>query len=160
MADFQKQVSHLVEVFVAQITAVARDAAVNTLNAAIDAANRALQGTRVPGAATPRATPGTRVVAPLPRSARPKGAKRPQAELAVLQAHLADFIRLNPGLRVEELNRKMGTTTKDVANPLRKLIAEGVVRTEGEKRSTQYFATDAVVRGSAAAVAPRRRTRA
>jgi len=56
-----------------------------------------------------------------------------------LAKRLVDFIQRNPGLRVEQINSELGTTTRDVALPLRKLMADGVIRTEGEKRSTQYF---------------------
>ena len=34
----------------------------------------------------------------------------------------------------------VGTTTKDLALPIRKLISDGALKTKGEKRSTTYFA--------------------
>ena len=48
--------------------------------------------------------------------------------------------RTNPGLRIEQINKQLGTTTKDLALPIRKLIAEGALKAKGEKRSTTYFA--------------------
>ena len=64
--------------------------------------------------------------------------------------------RRHPGLRIEQINKELGTQTRDLALPLRKLISEGAVRTEGEKRSTQYFPGAGKSRGDGAS-APRRR---
>ncbi len=47
----------------------------------------------------------------------------------------------NPGLRIEQINKQLGTTTKSLALPIRKLVAEKRVKTKGAKRSTAYFAT-------------------
>ena len=54
---------------------------------------------------------------------------------------LLTFVSKHPGLRIEQINKQLGTTTKDLALPIRKLIADGAIKTKGEKRSTTYFAT-------------------
>jgi hypothetical protein len=43
-------------------------------------------------------------------------------------------------MRIEQINKQLGTTTKDLALPIRKLISEGAITTKGQKRSTTYFA--------------------
>lgn len=45
----------------------------------------------------------------------------------------------NPGLHIEQINKRLGTSTKDLGLPIRKLVAEGVLKPKGEKRSTSYF---------------------
>ena len=50
------------------------------------------------------------------------------------------FVAKHPGLRIEQINKELGTSTKDLALPIRKLIAEGQIKTKGKKRSTTYFA--------------------
>ena len=70
---------------------------------------------------------------------RGKGAKRTQAELEALTSRLAAYIAKNPGLRVEQINRDLGTSTKDLALPIKKLIADKVIRSKGAKRATAYF---------------------
>jgi hypothetical protein len=50
------------------------------------------------------------------------------------------FVAKHPGLRIEQINKQLNTTTKDLALPIRKMIAEGALKTKGAKRSTQYFA--------------------
>jgi predicted transcriptional regulator len=73
-----------------------------------------------------------------PRGGR--GAKRTSADLEALSDRFASFVKANPGLRIEQINKQLGTTTKDLALPIRKLISEGVISAKGQKRSTTYFA--------------------
>jgi len=48
-------------------------------------------------------------------------------------------VKAHPGLRIEQINKELGTTTKDLALPIRKLISEAAITAKGEKRSTTYF---------------------
>lgn len=68
-----------------------------------------------------------------------RGAKRTAAELRHLQDELLTFVTKNPGLRIEQINKQLSTSTKDLQLPMRKLISEGSLKTKGEKRSTTYF---------------------
>ncbi len=52
---------------------------------------------------------------------------------------MTTFVAAQPGLRIEQINKELGTSTRDLALPIRKLIADGAIRTEGAKRSTKYF---------------------
>jgi hypothetical protein len=151
MADVNTQINKLVEEFVAQVTAVARQAAMDTLTSALGAAGGALARRR--GGALAVTVGVGRVAA----ARRPKGAKRPQSEIEKTKARVQDFIRSHPGLRIEQINKELGTQTRDLALPLRKLIADGAVRTEGEKRSTQYFPGDGKTKSEGGAAAPKRR---
>jgi hypothetical protein len=69
---------------------------------------------------------------------RGKGEKRDPAELEAIAAKFVAFVTKNPGLRIEQANAQLGTTTKDLALPIRKLIADGAIRTKGAKRATTY----------------------
>lgn len=69
---------------------------------------------------------------------REKGEKRDPKLLEEVQATFVAFVKKNPGLRIEQINKQLGTTTKDLQLPIRKAIAAGEVRTKGEKRSTIY----------------------
>jgi len=40
---------------------------------------------------------------------------------------------------VEQIKLALGASTKDLALPMRKLVASGAVRSEGAKRATTYF---------------------
>jgi hypothetical protein len=70
---------------------------------------------------------------------RPKGEKRTAEELDTLESSFIEFVTANPGLRVEQINKQLGTNTKELMLPIRKLLASNKIKTEGQKRSTKYF---------------------
>jgi hypothetical protein len=141
MSDFQNEMNRTVQGFVAQITELARRAAIDTLESAFNG-----KPTRsvavVPAAATATATAAL-VTAGVVRAGRPRGgrgAKRTPADLEALSEKFASFVKASPGLRIEQINKELGTSTKDLALPIRKLIADGMIIAKGQKRSTTYFA--------------------
>lgn len=124
MSDFQQEMNRTVQDFVAQITELARRAAIDTLEGAFGSKGRATALLSSAGLTALR-----------PRG---RGVKRSPDDLAQLSQRFAAFVKANPGLRIEQINKEMGTTTKDLALPIRKLIAEGQVVAKGKKRSTTY----------------------
>jgi hypothetical protein len=133
MSDFQNDMNHAVESFVAQITELARRAAMNTLESAF--------GGRAGRAGGARAALASAMTAAA-RVGRPRGgrgAKRTAEDIEALSSKFASFVKANPGLRIEQINKELKTTTKDLALPIRKLIAEGMISAKGNKRSTAYF---------------------
>jgi hypothetical protein len=125
MSDLTTQMNRVVDEFVAQITELAKSAAIETL--------RNVLGTQT------RRTPATTSTASAGR-VRGRGAKRSPDELDKLAERFQVFVKENPGLRIEQINKQLGTTTKDLALPIRKLLADGSVHAKGQKRSTTYFA--------------------
>src|SRR5688572_3721368 len=98
MADFNSQINKLVEEFVSQVTAVARQAAMDTLTAALGAAGGAA-GRRRGALGAVGALPLVPAVAGRgPAGRRPKGAKRPQLEIERTKGRVHEFIQKNPGL--------------------------------------------------------------
>jgi hypothetical protein len=134
MSDFQNEMNRTVQSFVAQITELARRAAIDTLESAF--------GGRASGNAGHTAAPAAAAAPSSARTSQPRGGrggKRTPADLEALSERLASFVKANPGLRIEQINKELGTTTKDLALPIRKLISEGVISSKGQKRSTTYF---------------------
>ncbi len=128
MDNFQEEMNKAVQGFVAHITELARRAAVETLESAFG------EG----ASSTPRAAVTAGALAPgRPRGTR--GAKRTSHDIEATSSKVLAYIKINPGLRIEQVNKQLGTTTKDLALPLRKLIEEKKVVTKGQKRSTTYF---------------------
>jgi hypothetical protein len=129
MSDFQTEMNHTVQGFVAQITELARRAALNTLESAFGG-GRVGRAVAVPA------------IAAIPQIGRPRGgrsAKRSPEDLEELSTKFASFVKAHPGLRIEQINKELGTTTKDLALPIRKLISESRIAAKGKKRSTTYF---------------------
>ena len=135
MSDFQNEMNRVVQGFVAQITELARRAAIDTLESAFGGGGG--------GGRSGRSAPvAAALAANLGRVGRPRGgrgAKRSSADLEELSTRFASFVASSPGLRIEQINKQLGTTTKDLALPIRKLISEGRIKAKGQKRSTTYF---------------------
>jgi len=70
---------------------------------------------------------------------RPSGEKRPPAELAKLTEKLGEYIKSHPGLRMEAIGKALGTPTRELNLPIKKLLAGKKIRSEGHKRATEYF---------------------
>jgi hypothetical protein len=135
MSDFQHEVNQAVQGFVTQISELARRAALDTLESAFG--GKAVRGG---AAATARAVaPPSAGNASVGRPRGGRGAKRTAEDLEALSGKFAAFVKANPGLRIEQINKELGTATKELALPIRKLISEGMITAKGNKRSTTYF---------------------
>ncbi|MFN0251832.1 MAG: hypothetical protein ACKV2T_33455 [Kofleriaceae bacterium] len=121
MANLNSDIQRLVDEFVAQVTELARRAAMDTLENALGRGGRGVVG-------------GLRL-----GRGRGRGAKRTGDELDKLSDEFLAFVTKNPGLRIEQINKQLNTTTKDLALPIRKMIADGTLKVKGKKRSTAYF---------------------
>ena len=140
MSDFQNEMNHTVQGFVAQITELARRAAITTLESAFNGDPSSSRKSSN-GSHSRRATVAP-VVAGASRAGRPQGrgaAKRTAADLELLSEKFTSFVHANPGLRIEQINKALGTTTRALALPIRKLIADRLISAKGHKRSTTYF---------------------
>ncbi len=73
------------------------------------------------------------------RSERAKGEKRDPRVLARTVTALHQAIQAAPGSGIEYLGKQMGTPTKDLTLPVKKLLAAKRIRTVGHKRATRYF---------------------
>lgn len=132
MSDFQTEMNRTVQNFLEQISELARRAAINTLESAFVGRGGRAAGPRAAALAATGSAPVGR-----PRGGR--GAKRSAEDLEALSAQFLTFVSAHPGLRIEQINKELGTTTKDLALPIRKLISERMISSKGNKRSTTYF---------------------
>lgn len=132
MTDINSRINDLVSSFVAEITRLARAAAVDTLSRALDET----------GAGRGRGKKGRPAPVLIAGGRRPKGAKRPKAEIAEMQERVHAHIKANPGQRIEQINKVLGTRTSDLTLPLKKLIADGSITTKGARRATTYLPGD------------------
>jgi hypothetical protein len=136
------QIRTRIDAFVEEISGLVR-------KAAVEAVQEALQGSgSAPSSAAPRRgrkpgpKPGRK---PGPRKATRKPAsgkriRRSAADLERMGAALLDQVRKNPGSRMEEISAALGEDTKDLRRPVQMLVDAGQLRTQGQKRATQYYA--------------------
>ena len=150
MSDAEHTIRTRVDAFVNELSDLVRQAA---LQAVADALKKGETG------AAPARKAGRPAKAPAPvetheekktsrsrgRPAAAKGAKRRAGEKrspAVL-AHVTEQVynhnKGNAGQGVEQIAKALGTTTKELTLPIRKLLGEKKVTSKGQKRATRYF---------------------
>jgi len=128
MNDVDRQIRDRVESFVVELTDLVRQAA-------LESVSEVLGGQAAPGAVGRR---GGRP--PRPRMRR-RGGKRSPEEIETTTQRVLDYVRDNPGHGVEQMAMDLATSTKDLTLPIKKLLSNGDLLTEGQKRATKYFAT-------------------
>lgn len=139
MTDVNNQIRAAIENFVSELNDLVRQAAMEAVTGAL--------GTSAPAAAQParRGRPPAAAKAVPERAAtRARGsdgraAKRTSEELAEMAEQFVDYVAGNPGQRIEAIGQALGIETKVLALPVKKLLAEGRLKTEGQKRATSYF---------------------
>ncbi|HWN70008.1 MAG TPA: hypothetical protein VNM90_20335 [Haliangium sp.] len=131
MNNLQNQVNARVEAFVAEITELARAAAYEALSSALE------QGHGVSGRSAAAILGGRR------------GGKRTADEIAQMADAFLAHITANPGQRMEHIAKELGLATPELTLPVKKLLADGKIEVEGQKRATQYYPAsgDAPARG-------------
>lgn len=110
-------------------------------------ANDFASGARQPMPAARRASAPVRTAAPkamplrrLPAQAEDKRTRRTAADLDQVGERVVNLLASNrKGLRVEQINRALGTSTRDLMRPIQKLLSAGRIRKSGERRATTYF---------------------
>lgn len=70
---------------------------------------------------------------------RGKGEKRSPEAIRATTNKLLAAIKTAPGSRIEYLSKQLDIPTKDLALPVKKLIAAKSVKTKGQKRATAYY---------------------
>jgi hypothetical protein len=125
------QIQDHIQSFVEELTLLIKRAAVQSVAEALNEGGR-----RGPG--RPRAA--ARLAAAPAGASRRKGAKRDPQELEALTEKLNAYIKSHGGQRIEQIAQGMGTSTKELALPAKKLLATKKIKTTGTRRATKYFA--------------------
>jgi hypothetical protein len=94
--------------------------------------------------ATPAAAPARRgapaVVAAKPAPKAAKGGRRTSESILAELDRIVAALKEAPGLRSEELQKKLGIAAKDIERPISIGLAKGLLKKTGEKRATRYSA--------------------
>lgn len=126
MLDPHREIQALVDNFVADLSDLAKRIAIEQIKIAFSA--------------------GAKFVPPVaPIAVRATRARRGQREIEALRSKLLAAIAEQPGRRTEDINAALGTSTAQIAQLLRRLVADRLVRTEGARRGTRYYAATADV---------------
>jgi hypothetical protein len=138
MSNFEQQINQRVQTFVAEITELARRQAFETLSSALAGAGLLGDGRRGRNGGRRGRVAGGGGAGAGRRASAGNGRRSPDQIEATCQA-LVGEIGARPGQRIEQIGSAIGMRTKDLALPIRKLVREKRIRTEGHRRATKYF---------------------
>jgi hypothetical protein len=133
MLDPHRKIQALIDSFVADLGELAKQIALEQLKTAFGSVKLA----PLP---PPSASSSSFSSSASSAAARRGRGRRAQHEIEALRNKLLTVISDNPGCRAEDINSALGTRTPQIAQPLRRLVADRLVRTEGARRGTRYFA--------------------
>lgn len=126
-SQIQQQVNQRIQGFVTEITELARKAAYETLSAAL-----------TPGA--PVKGPARDLGLGSALRLRPrKSGKRSPDEIAAAADRLLQYIRENPGQRMEAIAVALSSSTRELALPIKRLLRGRQIQVQGQKRATSYY---------------------
>lgn len=137
MADTNDMIRARVETFVADLTELIHQAILENIQQALGPAAAAPRRVGRPKGSSNKATAVSAAPGPK-RAGKRRGGKRTAAELADMAGQLLSFVESNPGSNIEEIGRGTGIPTKDLALPVKKLLADGKLKKKGQKRATRY----------------------
>lgn len=133
MSDLNAQIQAKVEAFVEELSELVRQAALERVSEAL--------GTPASSSPKRRGRPAASASAPSGKAGkRSKGQKRSAEEMADLQETLLATIEANPGARADQLAEAFEVETRELALPIKKLLAENLITKKGQKRATTYYA--------------------
>jgi len=144
-------IQDLVTEFTAQLTAIVRRSALQQVLASLEGH----LGVGAPTGAR-RGRPKGSKNAPKAEGAAPAGARLPKssgrrtnASMEQSSAALLDYVTKNPGQRGEQIAKALHTDVGTMRLPMKKLIADKKVRTQGQRRGMTYFAAGAAMPAAA-----------
>jgi len=140
MLDPHRKIQALIDSFVADLGELAKQIALEQLKTAFGSVKLA---PLPPSSFSSSASSASSASSSSSAAARRGRSRRGQHEIEALRNKLLTVISDNPGCRAEDINSALGTRTPQIAQPLRRLVADRLVRTEGARRGTRYFAAGA-----------------
>src|SRR5262249_23664096 len=149
MSDVKNEIRTRVDAFVDELSDLVRQAALAAVEEALKKGEVTPPARKAGRPAKPAApaesheekkTPRTRGRPAAAKGAKRRaGEKRSPAVLAQVTEQVFNHIKANAGQGVEQIAKALGTTTKELTLPIRKLLAEKKVTSKGQKRATRYF---------------------
>lgn len=129
MAELDERMRARIDAFVAELTALVRQATFEKLAAALEsphAARSNVTGSNVTGSNGE----------PLGRSG---AGKRSAPEIEAQCARILAFVSKHPGQGAEAIAQGLGTSPRGLTLALKRLLANRQIARKGQKRATRYF---------------------
>jgi hypothetical protein len=145
ITNFDSEIRARIDAFAAELGTLVRRSAVDAVRGALGDGTAAPRR-RGPGRPRKAAAPAKRGPGRPPKASKAPRARRGQPsrlspEVVAKTAELVHaHVQANPGQRMEEISAALRIPTADLTAATTRLLAEGRVRREGQRRGTRYFA--------------------
>lgn len=131
--DPDTRIRNLTDEFVSQLSVVIHEAA-------LEAVREAVEGiTNLSGPPTRRKKKATRTAGRKKTGRRKKRGRRSSHDTAAMAERILAYVRANSGTGAGDIARAVGSTTTGIRPVTQGLIADGKLRTTGQRRGTKYF---------------------
>lgn len=137
--SIDEQIHARIDVFVKELSALVREAAVEAVADALQE-GRAASPKRRKAAPTKAAKRKTTRGKASTRRAPKKRVRRSADDLAKLGERVLAYVKAHPGARMEAIAKSLRKETKDLRRSVQDLIASKKLSTKGQKRATAYYA--------------------
>jgi hypothetical protein len=144
-SPLQSAIAKLANDFANQVLAAVRSA---SLEEVLGASATVRAGARVPAG-----KPVAAAAAPKP-AAKTKGgrlARRSSEDILAVVQSIVALLKQTPGLRSEQIQKTLGLASNEIPRPIQIGLEKGLLRKQGDRRATKYFAGG---KGGAAKPAP------
>jgi hypothetical protein len=136
--NLEQEIAERTQAFVEEITALVREAALESVTNALSGIG--ISSSKNTEHAAARPTNGRAHPAPVPTNGRAHRApKRSPEELEALLNKVLEEIQADPGQRAESIAQKLHTSSKELMQTNKKLLAADRISKIGEKRATTYY---------------------
>jgi hypothetical protein len=139
--SIQSEIQARVESFANDLIALIQASALEVVQGALGGSG---------GVARGRGGRGASAIVSFAQASGGKGQKRDPQLIVAITAKLQAHIAKNPGQRIEEIGKALGTPTKDLTLPVKKLIEGKQIKTRGQRRATTYFPAGAAPKAAKA----------
>ena|SRR6478609_7694544 len=123
--DIDSKIRACVDAFVAELTDLIREAAVEKVAEALTGSTVVRARGRATRVSASRGGGG--------------GGKRTSDEIEAQCEQIANYVTKNPGQGVEGIAGGLNTSSKELTLPIKKLLASKELTRKGHKRATKYF---------------------
>ncbi len=101
--------------------------------------------TKIPNSNRAKGAPKAQLAKAMPQAAHAtrslRSGRRSNKELDLAATRVEKLLKSEKrGLRIEEINRRLGTSTRELMRPIKHLLSSERIRRRGQRRSTTYFA--------------------
>jgi hypothetical protein len=139
LSKLEQEIQSRTERFAAELAELIKKAALESVSQALAGGDMVVSGRGGRRGSAPRVLKGSKKRGKA-GAGRKKGEKRTPDELEALTKALHSEVKKQPGRGIEAIAEAMGVGTKELALPVRKLLADGKLKTKGQKRATKYSA--------------------